>query len=112
PQRAVRARVELRVIRHVQLDPLAYPARRAWHEAEADEAVVRIGLLDVVAEALERARELLERLAHLRIQRGRRDRPRHLRRERDPQPPRLALGGLGERLGRWRRLVQVLRAVA
>jgi hypothetical protein len=112
PDRAAGARVELRAIRHVQLDPLAYPARRSRHEAEAHEAVLRVGLLDVVAESLERAREPLDLRAHGGVERRRRERPRDLRRERDPQPAGLAAGALGERLPRRRRPVHVLGAVA
>ena len=113
PHRAAGARVELRVIRHVQLDPLAYPARRSRHEAEADEAVVGIGLLDVVAEALERAREPLDRRAYLpgRASPGASDQGIFVESAIRSRPGSRR-GGLGERLRRRRRPVQVLGTVA
>ena len=71
--RLARARVELRMVLDMAVHPFAHPVRRARHEAGADEAVGRVGDLDVVAEAREHAGDPLDLRAHRRVQLRRND---------------------------------------
>ena len=90
-------------------DPGQETRAGARQDSSAEEAIHRLGGLDVVPETLEPGREALDQAADLWIETGRGGAPRDLERQGDPQPP-ARIGTLGisnERLGRWRRPVAV-----